>query len=112
MGEGLAAVRPYLAIAAAGFRAQLSYRLSFALQALGMFLITALEFVGVVIIFSHLPHLAGWSLPEVAFLYGIAGICFALCDLAVGSLDLFPRMIREGSFRSPGKNRSSSFCYG
>ncbi len=91
-------MRPHLAIAAASFRGQLSYRLSFALQALGMFLITALEFLGVVVIFSHLPHLAGWSLPEVALLYGIAGICFALCDLAVGSLDLFPRMIRDGSF--------------
>jgi len=98
VAEALAALRPHVAIAAAGFRSQLAYRISFALQASGMFLATALEFAGVVIIFSHLPHLASWSLPEVALLYGIAGICFAVCDMAVGSLDLFPRMIREGSF--------------
>ena len=34
----------------------------------------------------------------MALLYGIAAISFALTDLAIGHLDLFPQMIRDGTF--------------
>ena len=36
----------------------------------GNVLITGLDFVGIWIMFSHLDHLAGFSLREVALLYG------------------------------------------
>ena len=45
-----------------------------------------------------MPTLAGWSVAEVALLYGIASTAFSLTDLAIGHLDFLSQMIRDGSF--------------
>lgn len=79
-------------------RSQLQYRLSFALNFLGMALMTLLDFAAILIIFQQVPSLGGWTVEEVALLYGIACISFGVADLAIGHLDLFPNMIREGTF--------------
>ena len=88
----------YARLVGAQVRAQLQYRLSFALDLIGAFFITFLDFLGIVILFAHLPRLSGWSLAEIGFFYGTANMAFGLCDLFFGHLDDFPRMIREGSF--------------
>jgi ABC-2 type transport system permease protein len=82
----------------AGIRSQLQYRTSFALDFLGSFLIAFLDFLAVLVIFHNTPRLAEWSVHEVAFLYALSSICFALTDLAIGHLDLFPQLIRDGNF--------------
>ncbi|MGH2444135.1 MAG: ABC transporter permease, partial [Chloroflexota bacterium] len=51
-----------------------------------------------IILFSHLPRLAGWSFAEIAFFYGSANIAFATSDMLVGHLDQFPATIRDGTF--------------
>jgi ABC-2 type transport system permease protein len=79
-------------------RSQLQYRLSFAIDVAGTLAITFLDFVAVLILFHNVPRLGGWSVQEVAFLYGTSGIAFALADLLVGHLDEFPQHIRTGSF--------------
>lgn len=88
----------YCRLVGARIRSQLQYRASFALDLLGAFFGTFVDFLGIVVIFAHLPRLSGWSLPEVAFFYGTANMSFAFADLFVGHLDSFPRMIREGTF--------------
>jgi ABC-2 type transport system permease protein len=90
--------RPHLALLRASLRAQMAYRLSFALLTLTAGLATFMDFLVLAAIFTHLPRLAGWSLPEVALLYGVAGVAFGITDLCVGTLDSLPQMIREGSF--------------
>jgi len=98
VGNTWALVGIYRRLVAARVRSQLEYRLSFALSLLGTTLIVFLDFVAILVIFNRVPALEGWSLHEVALLYGIASISFALTDLAVGHLDLFPNMIRDGTF--------------
>jgi ABC-2 type transport system permease protein len=88
----------YLRLVRAQIRSQLQYRVSFALEVVGVFFITFLDFLAVLIIFENVPALDGWTLHEVAFLYACTCISFAFVDLAIGHLDLFPRMIREGTF--------------
>lgn len=88
----------YLRLVGAQIQTQLQYRLSLSLDLLGACLISFIDFLAIVVLFSHLPRLAGWSLAEVAFFYGTANLAFAFCDLVVGHLDVFPRMIRDGSF--------------
>jgi ABC-2 type transport system permease protein len=88
----------YRRLVGAHVRSQLQYRLSFALNFLGVGLITLLDFIAILIIFEQVPALGGWTVEEVALLYGIAGVAFGLADLAIGHLDLFPNMIREGTF--------------
>jgi ABC-2 type transport system permease protein len=88
----------YRRVVGARIRSQLQYRLSFALSVVGTALITFLDFATILILFSQVDALGEWSVEEVALLYAIACISFAIADLAIGHLDLLPRMIREGDF--------------
>jgi viologen exporter family transport system permease protein len=90
--------RVYLRLVGARMRSQFQYRTSFALDFVGVFLVTFLDFAAILIIFQNVPQLGGWSVDEVALLYGISGLAFALTDLAVGDLDLLKLQIREGNF--------------
>jgi ABC-2 type transport system permease protein len=92
------AVALYVRLVGAQVRSQLQYRLSFALDLTGAFLISFLDFVAVLIVFENVPALDDWTLHEVAFLYAATSVAFGFVDLAIGHLDLFPRMIREGTF--------------
>ena len=98
MGEVRALAGIYRRLVAARIRAQLEYRFSALLQLIGAGLITALDFVAIAVIFANVPELDAWSLSEVALLYALATTSFAFTDLAIGHLDLFPQMIREGTF--------------
>jgi viologen exporter family transport system permease protein len=88
----------YGRLVGAQIRSQLQYRASLALDVVGNFLISFLDFAAILILFENIPALDGWTLHEVAFLYGCTSISFAVVDLVIGHLDLLPRMIREGTF--------------
>ena len=91
-------VRIYLRLVGARARGQLEYRASLALQLLGTAALTVIDFVAILVLFENVDALDGWTLEEIALLYAIATISFALTDLVVGHLDLFPQMIRDGTF--------------
>lgn len=88
----------YLRLVSARVRAQWQYRTSFGLDVLGVFLVTFLDFAAILVIFDNVPQLEGWTVQEVALLYGVAGVGFSLAELAVGHLDLLPQLIRDGNF--------------
>jgi ABC-2 type transport system permease protein len=88
----------YRRLIGARIRSQLQYRLSFALTLIGVALVTFLDFAVILILFGQVDALGDWSVGEVAVLYGISCVSFALTDLAIGHIDLLPRMIREGDF--------------
>ena len=92
------ALRVYGRLVGAQVRSQLQYRTSFVLDLAGSFVISFLDFVAVLIIFDNVPQLDGWTLHEVAFLYAASCVSFALVDVVIGHLDLFPNMIRQGTF--------------
>jgi ABC-2 type transport system permease protein len=91
------ALRVYRVLAGARMRSDLQYRLSFALFTLGQFTITALDFVGVLIVFSNVHSLKGWSIGEVMFLYGLGNFAFALADVFVSAVENVQFHVREGS---------------
>jgi ABC-2 type transport system permease protein len=82
----------------AQIRSQLQYRASFALDFLGSGLISFVDFLAVLVIFHNVPRLSTWDVHEVAFLYAMTSISFALTDMLIGHLDLFPELIRNGNF--------------
>ena len=92
------AARVYVRLVSAAMRAQLQYRISFALDVVGMFLVSFLDFVAVLVIFHNVPRLGTFSVAEVALLYGLSAMSFALAEFAVGHLDLLGDYIRTGSF--------------
>jgi ABC-2 type transport system permease protein len=98
VAEAAALLGTYRRLIGARIRAQVQYRLSFALNLLGTALISFLDFAAILILFTQVEALGGWTAPQVAFLYGIATFSFALTDLVIGHLDLLPQMIRQGDF--------------
>jgi ABC-2 type transport system permease protein len=82
----------------AQIRSQLQYRASFALDFAGSGLISFVDFLAVLVLFHNVPRLSSWSVGEVAFLYALTSISFALTDMLIGHLDLFPQRVRDGSF--------------
>ncbi|MGW4030433.1 ABC transporter permease [Streptomyces sp. NPDC004838] len=79
-------------------RSTMTYRASFAMTTLGNFAGTAFDFAAILLMFSHVDALGGYSLAEIAFLYGAAGTAFGLTDLLLGSMERLGRRVRDGTF--------------
>ena len=88
----------YFRYLALSIRAQMQYRWNFVFATLGHGLITGIEFLGIAVLFARFGSLRGWSLPEVALLYGIMSLAFALADAFARGFDLFSRMLKAGDF--------------
>jgi ABC-2 type transport system permease protein len=88
----------YRRIVVSRLRSQLTYPVSFALDAASQALAQAVELVVILVVFGQVHTLGGFSRDEVLLLYGLSGISFGLADLAVGQLDDLPRWIRTGEF--------------
>jgi ABC-2 type transport system permease protein len=66
--------------------------------ALGSLTITVVEFVGIWALFDRFGNLRGWSLPEVALLYGMIEVTFAAAHALSRGLDTFPSLVASGDF--------------
>ncbi len=89
-------VRGYKDIAVMWTRAGMAYPASFWMMAFSGFVVGALDFVGVWIMFHTVDELGGWVLSEIAFLYGATGFALAMADLVVGRIERLGQMIRTG----------------
>ncbi|WP_041996192.1 ABC transporter permease [Streptomyces sp. NBC_00370] len=92
--DGLGA---YLLIVRMWLRSTMAYRASFVMTAFGNFAATAFDFVTILLMFNHVDTLGGYSLQEVAFLYGTSTVAFGLTDLTVGSMDRLGSRVRDGT---------------
>ena len=90
-------LRAYRMIAAMWIRSTMAYRASFAMTLCGNFVLTGLDFAAILLMFSQVDRLGGYSLPEVAFLYGLGGTAFGLADLAFGTMNRLGRRVRDGT---------------
>lgn len=90
-------VRAYGLIASMWLRSTMAYRASFVMTTLGNFAATGFDFVAIMLMFAHVDELGGYTLPEIALLYGASGTSFGLADLALGSMDRLGRRVRDGT---------------
>jgi len=105
-GAGLVADRPnrrdmlfiYRRLVGARIRADWQYRTAFVLFLLGQVLVAVSDFAAIAVIFAAVDELAGWSGPEVAFLYGMSGVAFGLGDLLISPVEWASRHIKAGTF--------------
>jgi ABC-2 type transport system permease protein len=93
---GTFAIRSYSDIARLWVRASLAYPTSFVLMSISGFLITALDFVALWLMFTHLEELGGFTLIEIALLYGASSIGLRTADLLIGSVEQIGLHIRTG----------------
>ncbi|MER7487636.1 ABC transporter permease [Streptomyces sp. NPDC126497] len=79
-------------------RSGMTYRASFVFMVVGNLLVTGLDFAGILLMFAQVDSLGGWSLPEIALLYGLSATSFGIADLLLGSMDVLGGRMRDGSF--------------
>ncbi|GAB4565198.1 MAG: ABC transporter permease [Anaerolineae bacterium] len=91
-------LRLYPRLIRAQIRSQMEYRMSFVAEVIGSLLITALDFVGLLFLLTRFRSIGGWTLPEVAFLYGTSAVSFALAEMLSGAFDRFDWYIVRGEF--------------
>lgn len=96
MAEAIQHAHRYLDIAWLWVRAAWAYPASFLMLAVGNGLITGLDFVGLWIMFSHLDTLGGFSLTEVALLYGASSLGLGIADTLIGSVERIGTYVRTG----------------
>ncbi len=88
----------YAYVGRSRLRAGAQYRLSFVLQVVGSGVLTFLDFIGILVVFTRIDALAGWDIHEIAFLYGTSYVVFKTADMFLGNLDKLPMFIRMGTF--------------
>ncbi|MCC7203608.1 MAG: ABC-2 family transporter protein [Phycisphaeraceae bacterium] len=79
-------------------RGQMQYPVTFVVQSLGILLVTGMEFVGIWAMFDRFGNLRGWTLPQIAFLYGLVSVTFAFADAMARGFDMFSGTVRRGDF--------------
>ncbi len=95
MLDSLYVYRRFLAVSV---RAQMQYKASFLMQLGGRLIITAGEFMAILVLFDRFGSLIGWNVYQVAFIYGIVNISFAFADALTTGFDLFGQMVKSGDF--------------
>jgi ABC-2 type transport system permease protein len=91
-------LRAYLLLAWMWIRVSMTYRTSFVILTIGQFLITGLDFVAILVMFSSVDALGGFNLHEIAFLYGGSALCLGIADLLLGNIERLGLRIRMGTF--------------
>jgi ABC-2 type transport system permease protein len=81
-------------------RSQMQYRVSFLMDAVSTALITGVAFLSLALILHRFGEIGGWTLGEIAFLYGMVEFAFGTMDMLFSGFDPdgFPEMIRQGKF--------------
>jgi ABC-2 type transport system permease protein len=79
-------------------RADWQYRTSFLLYLVGQTLLAATDFAAVVVVFSNVDQVAGWTGVEVAFLFGMSGLAFGIGDFLISPVEFCARHIKAGTF--------------
>lgn len=88
----------YPKLIGAKLRSQLSYRASFAVDFVSQVLAQCYELIVILVLFSQIDALGGFTRDEVLLMYAFAGVAFGVADLFAGQLDNLPTYIRTGSF--------------
>lgn len=80
-------------------RSQMAYPLPFLLDFLATALIVLISFITIALVLQRFGDIAGWTLWEVAFLYGTVEFAFGVMDLVFGGFDpdYFALQIRTGA---------------
>ena len=94
--EVSAALHIYFRYVANSFHGQMQYRASFVMMSGGNFLYAATKFLALWIIFGRFGNIVGWSLHEVALLYGMVQVALAAADITTPGFRTFGELVRRG----------------
>ena len=81
-------------------RGQLQYRVAFILEVLSAGITLSLFFLSIAFVLQRFGTIGGWSLGEIAFLWGTVEFSFGLMDMIFSGFDpaSFGKQVRQGLF--------------
>ena len=81
-------------------KSQLQYPFSFMMEVISQILITGFFFISFALAFSRFDQIGGWTLGEVAFIWGISEFSFGVMDMVFSGFDYdaFGPLVRKGRF--------------
>ena len=90
----------YLRLINVQIRSQLQYPASFWLDVVGTGVSLAAFFISLALILQRFGNLGGWTIGEIAFLFGLLEASFGLMDMIFAGFDPanFGRRVRRGTF--------------
>jgi ABC-2 type transport system permease protein len=88
----------YRRLVGARIRSDWQYRASFVLLLVSQVLVAGLDLAVIAVLFGRVDALAGWTALEVALLYGLGGVAFAVADVFASQAELAGRHIKAGTF--------------
>jgi len=90
----------YFRLISIQMRAQLQYRTAFVLEVLSTGITLFLFFASIAFVLQRFGNLGGWTLGEIAFLWGTVEFAFGLMDMIFSGFDpaTFGKQIRQGLF--------------
>jgi ABC-2 type transport system permease protein len=90
----------YRRLISVNIRGQIQYRVAFIFDILATGLITALGFGTIALVLQRFENIAGWTVFEIALLFGMAETAFGVMDLIFSGFDpqFFGRKVRLGGF--------------
>jgi ABC-2 type transport system permease protein len=91
------ALRLYTLLAWTWIRAAAQFPVSMVLLGLASAAVTALDLVGIMLLFAHTPRIAGFTAPEVLFLYGTSTMSFVVADVLLGGTERLGEHVRQGT---------------
>jgi len=93
------AFRLYRRYVGVSLRSQMQYRGSFVVTSIGAFAATITDFIAIWALFARFRQIEGWRFEEVALLYGVISVAFAIADALTRGFDIFgDQFIKTGDF--------------
>ncbi len=91
-------IRLYRLLCAQYLKARMSYRTDFLVSMVFMFIWFLPSFFSVVVLFTNIPSLAGWSLEELVFVYGFYMLAMVPNGVFFQNVWQLPWQVRRGDF--------------
>jgi ABC-2 type transport system permease protein len=88
----------YLLLVRMWSRAAWQYRFSLLLTGAAQALSTCLDLVAILVIYTQVESLAGFTLPQTLYLYGTTRLAFAFADILASGVETVADSIRLGTF--------------
>jgi ABC-2 type transport system permease protein len=93
------ALRLYSRYIGISLRGQMQYPGSFIATSIGAFASTITDFVAIWALFARFRRIEGWRFEEVALLYGVISVAFAIADALTRGFDVFgDQFVKTGDF--------------
>jgi ABC-2 type transport system permease protein len=90
--------RLYFKLIGVSIRSQMQHRGSFFMLAIAHFISTFVDIVGIWVLFDRFKMVQGWSLEEVALIYGVMHMGFAIAEASARGFDTFSQVVKNGDF--------------